>query len=94
MKALHLTYRFGRDVIGGAEHYMYMLSRTLARVGVEVDLWTTRTASLPPISRFGVRWDNAIQARRESLDGMNVCRYTTRSTVRAKESPFSATLLS
>lgn len=56
---------------------MYMLSRTLARMGVQVDLWTTRTASLPPISRFGVRWDNAIQEKTESLDGIAVRRYTT-----------------
>ena len=77
MKALHLTYRFGRDVIGGAEHYMHMLSRALVRGGVEVDVWTTRTALLPPISRFGVRWDNAIPRRTESLDGIDVRRYTT-----------------
>jgi glycosyltransferase involved in cell wall biosynthesis len=77
MKALHLTYRFGRDVIGGAEHYLYMLSRALVRRGVDVDIWTTRTASLPAISRFGVRWDNAIQETRETVDGIAIRRYTT-----------------
>jgi glycosyltransferase involved in cell wall biosynthesis len=56
---------------------MYMLSRALASAGVDVDLWTTRTASLPAISRFGVRWDNAIPRRTERLDGIDVRRYTT-----------------
>ena len=77
MKALHLTYRFGRDLVGGAEHYMEQLSRSLVRAGVEVDLWTTRTEGLPPISRFGVRWDNARPRRAERLDGLDVRRYTT-----------------
>ena len=77
MKALHLTYRFGRDIVGGAEHYMHMLSRSLVGKGIEVDLWTTRTAALPPISRFGVRWDNALRAARERIDGIDVHRYAT-----------------
>jgi glycosyltransferase involved in cell wall biosynthesis len=77
VKALHITYRFGGDSIGGAEHYMAMLSRALVRAGIEVDLWTTRTRGLPPISRFGVRWDNARPARGEHLHGVDVRRYTT-----------------
>jgi glycosyltransferase involved in cell wall biosynthesis len=77
VKALHLTYRFGRDLVGGAEHYMDMLSRALAGAGVEIDLWTTRTKSLPIIARFGVRWDNARPRRGERLDGLDLRRYTT-----------------
>ena len=77
MKALHLTYRFGRDLVGGAEHYHDMLSRALAGAGVEVDCWTTRTRALAPINRFGVRWDNARQAGAERLDGLTIRRYTT-----------------
>ena len=77
MRALHLTYRFGRDLVGGAEHYMDRLSRALAGAGVEVDVWTTRTKGLPPIARFGVRWDNAWPPRGERLDGREVRRYTT-----------------
>ena len=77
MKALHLTYRFGRDLVGGAEHYFDMLSRALAGAGVEVDLSTTRTRALPPVARFGVRWDNACPAGAERLDGLAVRRYTT-----------------
>jgi glycosyltransferase involved in cell wall biosynthesis len=83
MKALHLTYRFGTEVVGGAEHYMRMLSRALVQLGVTVDLWTTRTESLPAISRFGVRWDNTIGVRRESVDGIRVRRYTTVNLPRA-----------
>jgi glycosyltransferase involved in cell wall biosynthesis len=77
MRALHLTYRFGRDLVGGAEHYMDRLSRALTGAGVEVDVWTTRTKGLPPIARFGVRWDNARPRRGERLEGLAVRRYTT-----------------
>jgi glycosyltransferase involved in cell wall biosynthesis len=77
VRALHLTYRFSRDPVGGAEHYMDQLSRALADSGVEVDLWTTRTKDLPTISRFGVRWDNARPRRGERLDGLGLLRYTT-----------------
>jgi glycosyltransferase involved in cell wall biosynthesis len=77
VKALHLTYRFGRDIVGGAEHYMYMLSRNLVGRGIDVDLWTTRTARLPAIARFGVRWDNAVGPGRERVDGIDVSRYAT-----------------
>ncbi len=77
MKALHLTYRFGRDIVGGAEHYMYMLSRALTHRGIHVDLWTTRTAALPAISRFAVRWDNAVPAGPERLEDIDVRRYAT-----------------
>ena len=77
MKALHLTYRFGRDLVGGAEHYLDMLSRALAAGGAEIDLWTTRTQALPPIAHFGVRWDNARPPGTERLDELTVCRHTT-----------------
>jgi glycosyltransferase involved in cell wall biosynthesis len=77
VKALHLTYRFGRDLVGGAEHYMDRLSRALAGAGVEIDLWTTRTKGLPAIARFGVRWDNVRPRRGERLDGLDLRRYTT-----------------
>jgi glycosyltransferase involved in cell wall biosynthesis len=49
----------------------------LAGAGVDVDVWTTRTKSLAPIARFGVRWDNARPRRGERLDGVDVRRYTT-----------------
>jgi len=77
VKALHLTYRFGREVVGGAEHYLYMLSREIVRLGVTVDVLTTRTATLPPLGHFGVRWDNALDAGGEQVDGIAVRRHTT-----------------
>lgn len=83
MRALHLTYRFGRQVVGGAEHYLYMLSRALVGRGVDVDVWTTKTAAVPPIAHFGVRWDNTMPSSRERVDGIDVHRYATLNPPRA-----------
>lgn len=79
MKALHLTFRFGEDVIGGAEYLMYMISKKLVEAGTDVDIYTTKTASLTPISRSGVRWDNKNKKAHSINDGINVYRYFTYS---------------
>lgn len=77
MKVLHLTYRFGKDIVGGAETYLYMLSRTLVEKGINVDVVTTKTKHLEPIARFGVKWDNLIDKDHEVIDGINVYRFNT-----------------
>jgi len=94
LNALHVTYRFGRQVVGGAEHYLHMLSRALVRQGVDVEVWTTKTAALPPIAHFGVRWDNAIRPAREQFDGIDVHRYTTLNAPRSAVSLFDRWLSS
>lgn len=94
MKALHLTYRFGRDVVGGAEHYLYELSRALGRSGVDVDVWSTQTVALPPIGRFGVRWDDTLRPPHDRVDGTEIRRYPTFNAPRALVTLFDRVLTS
>ena len=79
MKALHLTFRFGEDVVGGAEYLLYMTSRKLVELGTDVDIYTTKTVSLTPISRSGVRWDNTIKNKHDIHNNIDIYRYTTYS---------------
>jgi glycosyltransferase involved in cell wall biosynthesis len=59
MKVLHVTFRFGPDIVGGAEHYLMKLSEYLARQGMEVDIVTTTARHLTQKTHFGVRWDKS-----------------------------------
>lgn len=77
MRVLHLTYRFGKDIVGGAEQYLYMLSRKLAQFGIEVDIVTTKTKKMYLCPRFGVIWDNAIKSDIETHDNLLIYRYPT-----------------
>lgn len=83
MDALHLTFRFGENIVGGAEYLMYMISKKLVESGTNVDIYTTKTVSLKPISRSGVQWDNNIKQKHSVHDGINVYRYNTISIPRA-----------
>lgn len=76
MKVLAVTYRFGEEFIGGAEHYLLMLSKALVKLGATVEVATTRTQSLRGVLRFGVRWDNELASRNEIIDGVNIRRFT------------------
>lgn len=83
MDALHLTFRFGENIVGGAEYLMYMISKKLVESGTNVDIYTTKTVSLKPISRSGVQWDNNIKHKHSVHDGINVYRYNTISIPKA-----------
>lgn len=77
MDALHLTFRFGEDIVGGAEYLMYMISKKLVESKIDVDIYTTKTVRLTPISRSGVQWDNEIKKTYSVFNGIEVYRYPT-----------------
>ena len=79
MNALHLTFRFGEKIVGGAEYLMYMISKKLVESGIHVDVFTTKTVSITPISRSGVHWDNTIKKAQSIHDGIEVYRHNTYS---------------
>ncbi|MCZ7356131.1 MAG: glycosyltransferase family 4 protein [Candidatus Methanoperedens sp.] len=79
MNALHLTFRFGEKIVGGAEYLMYMISKKLVESGIHVDVFTTKTVSITPISRSGVHWDNKIKKAQSIHDGIEVYRHNTYS---------------
>lgn len=82
MNALHLTFRSGENVVGGAEYLMSMISKKLVGTGVCVDIYTTKTEHLKPISRSGVQWDNNEKKNHSTYDGVDIYRYSTLSIPR------------
>jgi glycosyltransferase involved in cell wall biosynthesis len=66
---------FGRDLGNGSEHYQYMLSRALVRLGVEVDVFTTRSKHFRPSSAFSHTWVDEFEVDRERTDGIEVHRF-------------------
>ncbi len=56
MRALHVFPFFGGDLADGAARYQARLTEELVRLGVEVEVLTTRTRQLEAPSAFGLRW--------------------------------------
>lgn len=75
MRALHIFPFFGRELVGGAERYEYMLSRKLVELGVEVEVLTTRAGAVRHRSAFSLAWSNDYPAGLERLDGIEVHRF-------------------
>lgn len=73
MKALHVTFRYGTEIYGGAELYFRHLSEELIKRGVEVDVCTTCTNSLAPFIKSGTRFDNTLHDI--TVNGVNVFRF-------------------
>ena len=74
MRALHITFRYGKEVYGGAELYFRHLSEELVKRGVEVDVCTTCTNSLTPYIKSGTRFDNSLHDT--TVSGVNIFRLT------------------
>lgn len=74
LKALHITYRFGKEVIGGAEYFHYKIAQHLAKLGVDITILATQTRNVPHLTRFGVRWDNSLK-KYEEYDGIKIHRF-------------------
>lgn len=73
MKALHITFRYGKNVYGGAELYFRHLSEELSKHGVEVDICTTKTKTLTPFIKSGTAFDNTLE--NETINGIKVFRF-------------------
>jgi hypothetical protein len=73
MKALHITFRYGKDVYGGAELYFRRLSEELKKHGVDIDICTTQTHTLTPFIKSGTEFDNSL--RDETINGIKVFRF-------------------
>lgn len=76
MRALHLTFRFGTEVIGGAEYHFSRITRGLIEKGIQSDIYTTKTKNLYPISHGGVIWDNFYK-KNETIENINIRRFST-----------------
>lgn len=75
MKVLHVTYRFGKDIIGGAENYLWNLSRQLAARGVEVTIAATTARDFHHPTRWNVFYKEGYKAGEEISDGLRILRF-------------------
>jgi len=75
MKALHIFPLFGPELTNGSEYYEYMLSQKLVGLGVDVDVFTTRSRQFRPTSFFSIEWPNDYHQGVEYVDGMKIFRF-------------------
>jgi glycosyltransferase involved in cell wall biosynthesis len=77
MRALHITFRYGKDIYGGAELYFRHISEELVKFGVSVDVCTTKTITLHPLFHSSVLFDNELS--NEDINGVSVFRFATKN---------------
>lgn len=77
MKVAHVVFQFGKDIVGGAEYYVYMLSKELVKQGVNIDIITSKSSKVIPNSQYGISWKNTLKLNYEIYDGLNVYRCQT-----------------
>jgi glycosyltransferase involved in cell wall biosynthesis len=77
MKALHITFRYGKEVYGGAELYFRHISEELKKRGIDIDICTSQTHTLKPFIKSGTAFDNSL--RNETIDGIRVFRFPVKS---------------
>ncbi|MBN1902286.1 glycosyltransferase family 4 protein [Candidatus Sumerlaeota bacterium] len=75
MKVLHVTYRFGREIIGGAERYLFQLSTHLAKKGIDITLATTTAKDFREPTRWNAFWNQGYEPGEESVSGLRVLRF-------------------
>jgi len=73
MKALHITFRYGKDVYGGAELYFRHISEELSKRGVDIDICTTQSHTLTPFIKSGTQFDNCL--KNEIINDIKVIRF-------------------
>ena len=77
MRALHITFRYGKNIYGGAEIHMRRLSEGLRSKGINVDVCTTKSQTLRQVIKSTVFWDNSLED--ESISNIPVYRFSVRN---------------
>ena len=77
MRVLHVTFRYGRNVYGGAEYYLHKVTEELVKKGLDIDICTTAAHKLTPFIRSGVLWDNTLA--NESINGKEILRFQSKN---------------
>lgn len=75
MRIMLVTFRFGRDIPGGAERYLWELMSRLAQEGHQVEVFTTCSLQMLR-SPFGyMLWDNFFPEGKGEDEGVVIHRY-------------------
>jgi glycosyltransferase involved in cell wall biosynthesis len=83
MKVLHVFPLFGHELTDGSGYYEYMLTRQLAALGNEVDVFATRARLLRPTSAFSLRWIDDYPPGLEQRDNIRIYRFSATLSVPA-----------
>ncbi len=75
MRALHLLPVFGTGSASGSERYFAGITRELVARGIEIDVWTTRSARVRATSAFGLAWRDDFGVAETSYAGARVRRF-------------------
>jgi glycosyltransferase involved in cell wall biosynthesis len=79
MRIMLVSFRYGDDISGGAERYLWELMTRLAGRGHHAEVFTTRSLQMIR-SPFGyMLWDNFFPEGRKEESGVVVNRYTVRN---------------
>ena len=80
MRILGITFRYGKDVYGGAEFHMKELAQGLSRLGSEVEICTTKSQGITHLIKSGELWDNSLED--EEINGVKVTRFPVKNPSR------------
>ena len=79
MRLMLVTYRFGHEIIGGGERYLWNLVTHLAARGHQVEVFTTCSRNMV-FSPYGyLVWDNFLPRGTESRDGITIHRFPVKN---------------
>ncbi len=79
MRIMLVTFRFGRDIPGGAERYLWELMSRLSRAGHDVEVFTTCSLQMLR-SPFGyMLWDDFLPQGVDEIEGVAIHRYPVRN---------------
>ncbi|MDK2972675.1 MAG: hypothetical protein PWP23_2430 [Candidatus Sumerlaeota bacterium] len=75
MRFLFVTYRWGVDLVGGAEIHHRRLVHDLLELGHEVDVWTTTGRDIAPAAHWATEWTPGYPEGERVEDGVRVRRF-------------------
>jgi glycosyltransferase involved in cell wall biosynthesis len=79
MRVAHVFPIYGQEMIGGGEFVEYHLSRGLAKLGIHVDVYTTKTRRVVHTSAVGLKWPRDYSTDIESDGSITILRFDTKS---------------
>lgn len=75
MKLLFVTYRWGEDLVGGAEIHHRRLVHDLLELGHDVQVWTTTGKEIEPVAHWAVEWKTGYPEGEAVENGVRVRRF-------------------
>jgi glycosyltransferase involved in cell wall biosynthesis len=79
MHLMLITYRFGREVIGGGERYLWDLVAHLSARGHRVEVFTTCSRNMVFTPYGYLAWDNSLPQGTTEQDGVTIHRFTSKN---------------